>query len=64
MAQIMPYGKKHGVLKIMVKGIDKQFDMFAEEELEYIGRAKSILFAVINSNLFHQVSNVEKRKEV
>ena len=57
-------GKKHEVWSMMVNGVDKEYDKFSKEELEFNGSAKNIIFASISDNLFHQVSSCSKAKEM
>ena len=57
-------GKKHEVWNMMVKGVDKEYEKFIKEEMEFNGSAKNIIFASISDNLFHQVSSCSKAKEI
>ena len=57
-------GKKHEVWSMMVNGVDKEYEKFSKEELEFKGSVKNIIFASINDNLFHQVSSCSKAKEM
>ena len=57
-------GKKHEVWNMMVKGVDKEYEKFTKEEMEFNGSAKNIIFASISDNLFHQVSSCSKAKEM
>ena len=57
-------GKKHEVWSMMVNGVDKEYEKFTKEELEFNGSAKNFIFASISDNLFHQVSSCGKAKEM
>ena len=57
-------GKNHEVRNMMVKGVDKEYEKFTKEEMEFNGSAKNIIFALISDNLFHQVSSCNKAKEM
>ena len=57
-------GKKHEVSSMMVNRVDKEYEKFTKEELEFNGSAKNIIFASISDNLFHQVSSCSKAKEM
>ena len=48
----------------MVKGVDKEYEKFTKEEMEFNGSAKNIIFASISDNFFHQVSSCTKAKEM
>ena len=57
-------GKKHEVWSMMVNGVDKEYEKFTKEEMEFNESAKNIIFASISENLFHQVSSCSKAKEM
>ena len=57
-------GKKHEVWSMMVNGIDKEYEKFTKEEMEFNGNMKNIIFALISDNLFHQVSSYITTKEM
>ena len=50
-------GKKHEVWSMMVNGVDKEYEKFTKEEMEFNRSTKNIIFASISDNLFHQVSS-------
>ena len=62
--QAYTMGKKHDVWSMMVNGVDKEYEKFTKEELEFKGSVMNIIFASISDNLFHQVSSCSKAKEM